>query len=95
MIFFTVLFLGTLYTKLSHGILQPCKLANERFADAVGFAVPGLTDHIKNPSAPGGKESGRPHRTADRAQQSPQHRQSLHLTNFERVKLYVYFVDCG
>ena len=40
MIFFTVLFLGTLYTKLSHGILQPCKLANERFADAVGFAVP-------------------------------------------------------
>ncbi len=42
MIFFTVLFLGTLYTKPSHGILQPCKLANERFADAVSmsFAVP-------------------------------------------------------
>lgn len=56
MIFFTVLFLGTLYTKLSHDILQPCKLANERFADAVGFAVPcplpGLTDHIKPPQPP-------------------------------------------
>lgn len=95
MIFFTVLFLGTLYTKLSHGILQPCKLANERFADAVGFAVPGLTDHIKNPSAPGGKESGR--HTGQRIGHSKAHSigQSLHLTNFERVKLYVYFVDCG